>query len=927
MPLLRNHLTLFSLLIALFSLSHAPLPAQGSAIAGQVLSESGEPLPAATIMLLRAQDSVLQQFALTDAGGQFLIKGAGPGRYLLQAAFLGYENHSQPLEVQAGQPSTDIGAIAMQPRAELLDEVIVKEERLPLAIRKDTIEFDADAFKTQPNAVVEDLLKKLPGVEVGRDGSIRAMGENVERVTVDGKEFFGKDPKLATQNLPADAVDKVQVFDKKSDRAEFSGIDDGQREKTINLALKEDKKKGFFGRINAGYGDQGRYQAKGNLNRFSPTEQLSILGLANNVNEPGFSLDDYIGFMGGLQGLMRGGGGGSVRIEINPEEMGLPLNIGGNSGIAGAQAGGVNYNRDFSENTALSSSLLFNRFDNNLTRSLRRESFLEGSAFTTEEESRQRTLNNNQRLNLRLDHDIDSTQALRFRAAGAYNTTELETNSFAENFSGGRLSSSSGRFNRANGHQANFDGSLLYRKRLGRPGRVFTADASFGMRDLRQGRQVEAVNRFENTVDTLMQEQSRDDESHSLGAQLSYSEPLGKRSYLEWRYAFQRNRSDFRQEAFDISDGQPVFNPALSNAFGSDYTYHRLQSGFRANGKKQSIGASLALQHATLNGELVSADTAIRQEFRNLLPALRWQYEFNQSQRLEFDYATFVREPSVQQLQPITDNSDPFNIYTGNPRLRPEYANELSLRYFTFNGALLSNFFNTLSFNYTDNPISQAFDIDGDLVRTTQPINAPYAWRLRNSANYSTPIRPLKSRVNIEAALAYNRSFNEINGRQNRTDQRMASTDVRLENRFKEKLDLAGGLRLEYTQARYSIQEGLNQDVFNRTWYASLQLNLPLGFTLYNSLDYDVFTGRTAGFNQRIARWNAYLAKSLLDNKAEVRFAAYDLLNQNQGIRRRAEFNYVEDERVNVLGRYFLVSFTYSVNGLGENKGGIRVIR
>lgn len=630
--------------------------------------------------------------------------------------------------------------------------------------------------------------------------------------------------------------------------------------------------------------------------------------------------------MGGLQGMMRGGGGGSVRIEINPGEMGLPLNIGGNSGIAGAQAGGLNFNKDLTEKTALSSSLLYNRFHNDLSRSLRRESFLEGGAFTTEEESRQRTLNNNERLNLRLDQEIDSTQSLRFRAAGSYNTTELESSSLAQNFSEGLLNSSSNRFNSTNGHQSNFDGSLLYRKRLGRPGRVFTADASFGRRDLRQARQVDAVNRFGSTVDTLLQEQTRDDEASAISAQISWSEPLSKRSYLEWRYAFQRNRSDFRQEAYDIADGQPAFNPELSNAFGSDYTYHRLQNGFRANGRKQSLWASVALQHAQLNGQLVSADTTIRQEFRNLLPSLRWEYEFNQSQRLEFDYSTFVREPSVQQLQPITDNSDPFNIYIGNPSLRPEYANELSLRYFTFNAALLANFFNTLSFNYTNNPISQAFTIDDKLVRTSQPINTPYAWRLRNSASYGTPIRPLKSRINLEAALAYNRSFNQINGRENRTDQRMASTDLRLENRFKEKFDLSGGLRLEYSQARYSIQEGLNQDVFSQTWYASLQLNLPLGFTLYNSLDYDIYRGRTAGFNQDIARWNAYLAKSLLENKAEIRFAAYDLLNQNQGIRRRAELNYVEDERVNVLARYFLVSFTYSVNGLGGREGGVRMI-
>ena len=301
MHFLRNHLTSFSLLITLLSLSNAPLQAQGSTISGQVLGEQDDPLPGATIMLLRTQDSVLQQFALTDAQGQFTIKNAPLGRYLLQVSFLGYDNHSQPVEVQEGQHSTDLGAIRMQPRSELLDEVIVKEERIPMAIRKDTIEFDADSFKTQPNAVVEDLLKKLPGVEVGRDGSLRAMGEDVERVTVDGKEFFGKDPKLATQNLPADAIDKVQVFDKKSDRAEFSGIDDGQREKTLNLSLKEDS---YFGRVNAGYGNQGRYKGKGkgNLNRFTPGEQCAILGMANNVNEPGFSLDEYIEFMGGLQG-------------------------------------------------------------------------------------------------------------------------------------------------------------------------------------------------------------------------------------------------------------------------------------------------------------------------------------------------------------------------------------------------------------------------------------------------------------------------------------------------------------------------------------------------------------------------------------------------------------------------------------------------
>ncbi|MCB9276105.1 MAG: outer membrane beta-barrel protein [Lewinellaceae bacterium] len=922
-------------LIVLFLNAALPLLAQSTTITGRLLDQEQQPLAGATVMLLRAQDSVLQQFALTAPDGQFEVKKVAPGSYLLQASFLGFNNLYQPVETRPEQSTVALGDIAMSPRTELLDEVIVKEERIPLAIRRDTLEFDADSFKTQPNAAVEDLLKKLPGVEVGRDGAIRAQGEEVQQVLVEGKEFFGKDPKMATKNLPADAVDKVQVYDKKSDMAEFSGIDDGQREKTINLKLKEDKKKGLFGKVEAGYGPEpaelgghGRYRAKGNLNRFTPQQQLSLIGLANNISEPGFSFEDYINFMGGIQGLM-GGRGGSMRIEVNPEEMGLPLNLGANSGIAASAAGGINYNQDISDKTELNSSLLYNRYDNNLERSLRRESFLEGDAFTTDEDSRQNTLNNNQRANLRLDHEIDSTQSVRLRASGSYNTTELETAAQSRNYYQGELTSGSDRSYDAHGHATNWDASALYRKRLGRPGRVATAQASVSRRDNYQSGQLDAYNTFyvkggNSTFDTLLQSQARNDENLSYGLQLSYSEPLSRRSYLEWRYAFQRNQTDYSQEVFDRADGLLVRNDALSNAFRSAYTYHRFHNGFRANGKRMGFNAALALQRAELDGELLNLDTTIAQNFWNLLPSLRWEYEFNSSQRLTLNYATNVREPSIRQLQPIVDNSDPFNIYVGNPALRPEYTHSAELQYFNFNAALLSNFFNNLSLDYTTNAISQAFDVDAQLVRTTTPINTDKAWRLRNNLNYGAPIRPLKMRANVQAQASLSQGFNRINGQDNRTEQRNGSIDLRLENRFKEKFDLMGGARLSYTQTQYSIQDGLNQDILNQTYYSSLQLNLPAGFTFFTNLDFNIYSGRSMGYNQEVLLWNAYLAKALLDNRAEVRFSAFDILNRNRGISRRTELNYVEDERVTNLARYFLLSFTYSLQKLGE-EGGVRI--
>ena len=270
-------------------------------IKGTLIDSTEGPIVGATVMLLQPKDSSLLAFSRSDENGFFDFKNQSSGEYLLRCTYFGYNTLQQKLNLEGSNTTIDLGTMKMEVKSNLLNEVQISGESNPVTIRNDTIEFNAGSFKVKDNAVVEDLLKKLPGVEVGGGGSLREMGEEVERVTVDGKEFFGKDPKLATQNLPADAIDKVQVFDKKSDRAEFSGIDDGQREKTLNLSLKEDS---YFGRVNAGYGNQGRYKGKGkgNLNRFTPGEQCAILGMANNVNEPGFSLDEYIEFMGGLQG-------------------------------------------------------------------------------------------------------------------------------------------------------------------------------------------------------------------------------------------------------------------------------------------------------------------------------------------------------------------------------------------------------------------------------------------------------------------------------------------------------------------------------------------------------------------------------------------------------------------------------------------------
>ena len=319
--------------------------AQKFSIQGEVSDSTGAWLPSATVMLLNPADSSLVNFTATNEQGHFEFKNVARVTYLLKVTFVGYKTYSKDIKPDASVPTLDLGILKMQVAKTMLDEVVVSE-KVPVVVKRDTIEFNATAFKTNKNATVEELLKKLPGVEVDNEGNVTAQGEQVKRVTVDGKDFFGgRDPKLATRNLPADAIDKVQVLDRKSDQAIFSGIDDGQREKAINLELKEEKRHGAFGNVLGGYGTDNRYQAKANINRFDKGKQLSFLGMANNINERGFSIDDYMNFTGGSQQMM---GGGQVRIQIDGDNQnGVPLNFGNRAnGIFETYAGGLNFNNE-----------------------------------------------------------------------------------------------------------------------------------------------------------------------------------------------------------------------------------------------------------------------------------------------------------------------------------------------------------------------------------------------------------------------------------------------------------------------------------------------------------------------------------------------------------------------------------------------------
>ena len=898
-------------------------------INGTVVDSSAMPLVGATVTLMQAADSVLAGFATTQADGSFLIGRLKKNNYLLQVTYIGYEDHSQLIDLKK---EMDLGAIQLAEESELLKEVLVKGDRVPVVINGDTIEYNADAFKTQPNAVVEDLLKRLPGVEVERDGTIRAQGEQVNQILVDGKEFFGTDPKVATKNLPADAIDKVQVFNRKSDRAEFSGVDDGQRRKTINLELKEDKKNGAFGRVTGGGGTDERYHGKANINRFAPNKQLSFIGTINNINEQGFSMNDYFNFSGGMQRMMSGGGGG-IRIELNSEDMAIPIDQGNNNGLFTTWAGGLNFNNEFSKKLEVGGSYFFSQLNQDIRKRVRSENYLSDRTLITEENSLQSTERSNHRLNVNLRYRPDSLQEIRFRTNLSFNQTDYQRAKDSKTSLGTGVLENIGESDYfSDGQNTLLNGSLTYRRKLGRPGRTFSLGLDYGVTDRQSTGQVDALNQFglsnpsSMTSDTLNQENDQANQRFSYGLNTSFTEPLGKREFLEANYSFSNYNEDSDRTVFDL------FGPAMESRFLNDqlsfkydnlYTYHRGGFNFRLNRKKFNFSTGISLQESILRGELLPQDVEIKQSYVNLLPNLRWSYNMTMANRLSFDYEAFVREPDIQQLQPTVNNSDPLNIYEGNPNLRPEYSNNFRLSYNSYDQITLSSFFAFINFTYTDQTITNAVSFDDRLVRTIKPINLRDNQRYRASFSYSSPFRPLQMRMNFSTDLSYNQAFTLVGDQTNRTRQYRIRPGLRLENRFKEKFDLAVGTKIGFNETRYDLNKAFDQSFINQTYFADLTIPLPAGFNFNSTLDYDLYRDRGEGFNQDIAVLNFSLKKFFMPTKQlELKLMVFDALNQNIGINRRAEQNFLIDERIESLGRYFMLSLTYNLSAFG-NSGGI----
>ncbi|HEV7350384.1 outer membrane beta-barrel protein [Telluribacter sp.] len=856
--------------------------AQSPVVQGRITDEQSSGLPAATVLLLQISDSSLVTSTLTDTSGQFSLITSEKRDYLLKVSFVGYTTYFKNLSISSTSDTLHVGTIVLQPDAIQLAEVAVKGQLEAIVVKKDTVEYNAGSYGTRANANVEQLLKKLPGVEVERDGSIRVQGEEVTRIFVDGKEFFGGDLEMATRNLPADAIDKVQVIDGKSEEAQFSGIEDGQREKVINLQLKKDRRNMGFGKAMAGVGTSGRYMAQGNYNRFGNGNQLAIVARSNNVNNQGLSADG----MGG----------------------------GGTGGISTTHSGGATFSRQLSRITRIHGSYRLNYTNATMLTDLTRQNFLPGGTADYFENSRQQHTTGRHNATAGLEHkgarnNVRLNTTLSLSNSDHYNRSSRQSFSVADT-----LVNAGERTANTRNQNLNFNANLFYGHRFRKTGRLFTVSNQVSAYQAAALGRSESFTRFNDGDEELVHQRNEQENSNlNFSSRFAYTEPISKKQYLQASYNITNRASESDLAVYDIQNETLLFNTEQSNRFSTGFLYQQLGLSYRLAGEKFTFSMGTTMQQSVLTRRILSEGDLVKRSFQNILPEARVNVRLNKTSRISLNYTTSVREPTINQLQPVVSRYDPLNLYIGNPELRPEYSHRGRLAYNTFirkSGLFLSGLVN---YTYTTNPIVAAVTIDDRQVRTTQYINVPQSYQGGVSLTLGVPVKKYHSRLNLGPYFRQGKSLNLLNGVMGAINQQSFGGNMGYSFTYDDYIDLSLRARLSATSSEYELNSNQGQYFVNTAYMSDVTLHFLNYFDFTAEFDYSKFRNANTGFDRAVPILNFGLSRSILkDSKGELRLSAINALNRDTGVTQTATLNYVEQVSRNTLGNYYMLSFIYN---------------
>ncbi|SFV32846.1 TonB-dependent receptor [Thermoflavifilum thermophilum] len=920
-------ITMVVLLLSLGELWAQQVSVSGSLQDGQTKT----PLIGATVVLIPQQDTSRKLFGITDAQGHFQIGNLTNGNYRLNISYLGYQSLQRSISIEKNQ-SLNVGVLYLQPTKTMLQEVKVVGQVPPSQMKGDTVEYNAQAYKTNPNATAEDLVGKMPGIIVNSDGSVTAHGETVQKVLVDGKPFFGDDPTTALRNLPAEIVDKVEVFDKMSDQAQFTGFDDGNTQKTINIVTRADRRNGQFGKLYAGYGTDSRYSLGGNINFFNGDRRISLIGMSNNVNQQNFAFQDLLGVTGGGGGF-GGGRGGGYR---GAGGIGNFL-VGQQNGIVTTNSIGLNYSDDWGKKITVTGSYFFNTSHNNNQQTIDRTYFVSQNANQLyHENDLSSSTNYNHRFNLRMEYQINDKNSLIFTPS--FNTQEYNGSSTV---AGAYYTPDSVMISQTNtqrnSHNTgyNFSDNLLWRHAFNKKGRTLSVNLSTSLSEKNATNLLLANNSYfkdpSNLFDTTNQQSVLHSHTQQIGTTLDYTEPIGQKSQLLLTYntSYTTGESDKNTYQFDpLKQQYTNLDTGLTNNYKSYYTANQFGASYRYRANNNLFfTAGLSYQIANLEGDRTfPMNTIIKRNFYNLLGNAMMRYRIGNTRNLRVFFRTSTNAPSISQLQDVVDNSNPLQLTTGNPDLKQETTQSLFVRYSAVNTDKNKMFFAFLGVQQTQNNITNAtITATQDSVlahgvilnkgsQLTYPVNLNGYWSIRSFATLGLPLKFMKSNLNLSGGINFSRTPGLVNNQKNYANNFGVTFPIVISSNISENLDFTLSYTPNYNIVKNSIQPNLNSNYFSNAASARINWIFWKGFELDNNITYQKYSGLGETYDKPYLLWNASIGKHFFKNQnGELQLTVFDLLKQNRSINRNVTETYIENSTTSVLQQYFLLTFTYNL--------------
>lgn len=903
------------------------------------------PIKGATVNIRLKKNAAVKQNTLSDNKGYFSFTELPADTFILSFSSIGYEFVDR--QINPSSVNQDLGIIYIPKTSKELEGVVITAKTPPAQQKGDTIQFNANAFKVNPDATTEDLIKKMPGITVDKDGTVTAHGEQVKKVTIDGKDFLGDDATAALRNLPSDVVDKIQVFDRLSDQAAFTGFDDGNSVKSINIVTKSGIKNGQFGRVFAGYGTDNRYSAGGNVSTFKGNRRISLVGSFNNINQQNFSSQDLLGVTSGGGGNFGGGNrGGGNRGGGNRGGGGGNTDnftVGQQNGISKTNAFGINYTDKWSPKMDMQASYFFNNSNNNNEKELHSQTLIGAKTQYVDQKSLSVSQNYNHRFNMRLEYKFDSSNSIIINPSLNFQNNNSISNGSSQAYYGAGDSSNTAESmssSKRNGY--NLRNNILYRHSFAKRGRTFSVNfnstfnknngESYTRQDLRF---------FENNLATdSLQNQYTDNPTsgYSLAGNISYTEPIGKKGQLQFNYApsWTKNKADQQTFLYDSTGkGYTQFSNLLSNKFDNTVTTNNGGISYRLGTTRDNqFSVGLNLQNSRLESmRIFPTQTSVNQSFTNLLPNLMFRRKISTRSSINIFYRANTNFPSVTQLQDVVNLSNQLRVSSGNPDLKQSYTHFLSARY-TFTNtqkgqSIFANIFLQTQNNYisgatyiaaADSLIQQGITLKKG-SQLSKPVNLNGYKSLRSFFTFSQPVGFIKSNVNLSTGFTYSRLPGLINYQETVTDNYTYNAGIVIASNISQYIDFNLSYNANFNNAKSSAAGQANQKYVNQS--AGVQFNLlsKNGWFVQNDLTNQSYSGLSAGLNQHFWLWNAGIGKKFLKNRVgELKLSAFDLLKQNQSIVRTVAENYIEDSRSNVLQQYFLLTFTYSLKNFGVKK-------